>query len=56
MNFSSLRCARIVLHMNLFASFAVNNTLWLIWYGFIVANGEVLLDNGVSIQNLISDY
>ncbi|KAK0165813.1 hypothetical protein PV328_004298 [Microctonus aethiopoides] len=45
--FRSLRCARITLHMNLFASFAVNNTLWLIWYGFVVANTEMLVENGI---------
>ncbi|XP_015113248.1 calcitonin gene-related peptide type 1 receptor isoform X2 [Diachasma alloeum] len=45
--FRSLRCARITLHMNLFASFAVNNTLWLIWYGLIAANAELLMENGI---------
>ncbi|XP_051166667.1 calcitonin receptor-like isoform X1 [Leptopilina boulardi] len=45
--FRSLRCTRIILHMNLFASFAVNNALWLIWYGFVVANPDVLLNNGM---------
>ncbi|XP_012282476.1 calcitonin gene-related peptide type 1 receptor isoform X2 [Orussus abietinus] len=50
--FRSLRCARITLHMNLFASFAVNNALWLIWYGSIVANAELLLTNGVACRLL----
>ncbi|CAO1399910.1 unnamed protein product [Diamesa tonsa] len=36
----SLKCARITLHMNLFASFAANNSLWLIWY-------RVILDTNV---------
>ncbi|XP_024945544.1 calcitonin gene-related peptide type 1 receptor isoform X2 [Cephus cinctus] len=45
--FRSLRCARITLHMNLFASFAMNNALWLIWYGFVVANTDVPLNNGL---------
>ncbi|XP_031783544.1 calcitonin gene-related peptide type 1 receptor isoform X2 [Nasonia vitripennis] len=44
--FRSLRCARITLHMNLFASFAANNALWLIWYGSVVANAQLLLNNG----------
>jgi hypothetical protein len=43
-SFRSLKCARITLHMNLFASFAVNNCLWLIWYRVvldpIVLNGD----------------
>ena len=43
----SLRCARTTLHMNLFASFAVNNALWLVWYRCIVANTDLLLNNGV---------
>ncbi|KAJ8722362.1 hypothetical protein PYW08_004764 [Mythimna loreyi] len=34
--FRSLRCARITVHMNLFASFALNNALWLVWYGLVV--------------------
>ncbi|XP_020710326.2 calcitonin gene-related peptide type 1 receptor-like isoform X2 [Athalia rosae] len=50
--FRSLRCARITLHMNLFASFAVNNALWLIWYGFVVAKPETLLENGIGCRLL----
>ncbi|XP_052741366.1 calcitonin receptor [Bicyclus anynana] len=34
--FRSLRCARITVHMNLFASFALNNALWLAWYALVV--------------------
>lgn len=34
--FKSLRCARITVHMNLFASFALNNALWLVWYGLVL--------------------
>ncbi|XP_055539715.1 calcitonin gene-related peptide type 1 receptor isoform X2 [Wyeomyia smithii] len=44
--FRSLKCARITLHMNLFASFATNNTLWLLWYRMVLADPEVLRDNG----------
>ncbi|XP_023246149.1 calcitonin gene-related peptide type 1 receptor-like [Copidosoma floridanum] len=44
--FRTLRCARITLHMNLFASFAVNNALWLIWYGSVIGNAELLIKNG----------
>lgn len=50
--FRSLRCARITLHMNLFASFAVNNALWLVWYRCIVANTDLLLNNGVCMKIL----
>ncbi|CAG9137400.1 unnamed protein product [Plutella xylostella] len=34
--FKNLRCARITVHMNLFASFALNNVLWLMWYALVV--------------------
>lgn len=44
--FRSLKCARITLHMNLFASFATNNTLWLLWYRMVLADPEVLRHNG----------
>nr|XP_033334713.1 calcitonin gene-related peptide type 1 receptor-like isoform X11 [Megalopta genalis]XP_033334714.1 calcitonin gene-related peptide type 1 receptor-like isoform X11 [Megalopta genalis]XP_033334715.1 calcitonin gene-related peptide type 1 receptor-like isoform X11 [Megalopta genalis] len=50
--FRSLRCARITLHMNLFTSFALNNTLWLVWYGCIVANTDLLLNNGITCRLL----
>lgn len=45
----SLKCARITLHMNLFASFAVNNFLWLLWYRVILADHEILTESGVSM-------
>jgi hypothetical protein len=38
--------------MNLFASFAVNNALWLFWYGIVVNQPEVILENGVSQLSL----
>lgn len=45
----SLKCARITLHMNLFASFAANNFLWLIWY-------HVILDTNIlEGQEQVSD-
>ncbi|XP_012134500.2 diuretic hormone 31 Receptor isoform X5 [Megachile rotundata] len=50
--FRSLRCARTTLHMNLFASFAVNNALWLVWYRCIVANTDLLLNNGITCRLL----
>ncbi|CAB0028441.1 unnamed protein product [Trichogramma brassicae] len=49
--FRSLRCARITLHMNLFASFAMNNALWLIWYGSVV-NTELLFNNSIMCRIL----
>ncbi|XP_023706761.1 calcitonin gene-related peptide type 1 receptor isoform X2 [Cryptotermes secundus] len=44
--FKSLRCARTTLHMNLFASFAINNALWLLWYRIVVNQPEVIVENG----------
>nr|XP_012218635.1 PREDICTED: calcitonin receptor-like isoform X2 [Linepithema humile] len=38
--------------MNLFASFAANNALWLSWYKFIVANTDLLLSNGIPCRVL----
>ncbi|XP_022917669.1 calcitonin gene-related peptide type 1 receptor isoform X2 [Onthophagus taurus] len=43
--FKSLRCARITVHMNLFASFAVNAFLWILWYNLVVDNPTVLNEN-----------
>ncbi|KAH8245816.1 hypothetical protein KR038_000057 [Drosophila bunnanda] len=45
--FKSLKCARITLHMNLFASFAANNSLWLIWYLLVMPNTELLQDSPI---------
>ena len=47
-NFRSLRCARITVHMNLFASFALNNFLWLLWNNFVVVSPDVVSANEVS--------
>ncbi|XP_061392714.1 calcitonin gene-related peptide type 1 receptor [Musca vetustissima] len=40
--FKSLKCARITLHMNLFSSFAANNSLWLVWYLVVVPNHDIV--------------
>ncbi|CAG2067518.1 unnamed protein product, partial [Timema podura] len=42
----SLRCARTTLHMNLFASFAINNALWLFWYRLVVNEPNTITNNG----------
>ncbi|PSN46151.1 hypothetical protein C0J52_22071, partial [Blattella germanica] len=44
--FKSLRCSRTTLHMNLFASFAMNNALWLLWYRIVVPQPEIIVENG----------
>lgn len=46
----SLKCARITLHMNLFASFAANNSLWLVWYLLVMPNSELLHQSPVSVH------
>ncbi|XP_026466788.1 calcitonin gene-related peptide type 1 receptor-like [Ctenocephalides felis] len=50
--FRSLRCARITMHMNLFASFGLNNALWLLWYRTVVADPQVIIDNGIGCRVL----
>jgi calcitonin receptor-like len=49
----SLKCTRIYIHRNLFASFIINNAMWLLWYKGVADQPEVLLDNRV-IQKPIS--
>lgn len=39
---------RILIHMNLFASFAINNCLWLLWYYVVFDETEILISNEVS--------
>ncbi|XP_063240029.1 calcitonin gene-related peptide type 1 receptor-like isoform X20 [Bacillus rossius redtenbacheri] len=51
-HFKSLRCARTTLHMHLFASFAVNNALWLLWYRLVVNHPDAIMNNGVECQVL----
>lgn len=46
-NFRSLKCARITIHMNLFASFAANNSLWLLWYRVVIPDPDVIERNEV---------
>lgn len=38
--------------MNLFASFAANNALWLLWYRLIIPHPDVINGNGVSGNKL----
>ncbi|KAL5286779.1 CALCRL.2 family protein [Megaselia abdita] len=50
--FRSLKCARITLHMNLFVSFAINNTLWLVWYRTVLRSDKTIEANGVGCRVL----
>ncbi|XP_068217450.1 calcitonin gene-related peptide type 1 receptor-like isoform X1 [Palaemon carinicauda] len=50
--FKSLKCKRVTIHKNLFASFIINNALWLLWYDCVVDKPEVLFNNGVLCQVL----
>ncbi|XP_065206549.1 secretin receptor-like isoform X2 [Planococcus citri] len=50
--FRALHCTRNILHINLFASFSINNLLWLIWYLSVVPFPDVITDNGVWCQSL----
>lgn len=50
--FKTLRCARILIHMNLFASFAINNFLWLLWYYLMFDETESLFANQAVCKSL----
>ena len=46
-SFSSLNCARITVHKNMFCSMALNNIFWLLWYKLVLFNPDVLSQNPV---------
>lgn len=48
----SLKCTRIHIHRNLFASFVINNAMWLLWYKGVVDQPHVLLENEVGCKIL----
>ncbi|CAL8113593.1 unnamed protein product [Orchesella dallaii] len=43
--FKCLECTRVKIHRNLFASFIIDNLLWVAWYRFIIADEYVVLTN-----------
>lgn len=47
LHYRSLKCARITIHINLFASFAANNSLWLLWYRVVLGQTDVISRNEV---------
>ncbi|KAJ6641752.1 Calcitonin gene-related peptide type 1 receptor, partial [Pseudolycoriella hygida] len=56
--FRSLKCARITIHINLFASFAANNSLWLLWYRVVLGETDVISRNesGCVVLHLVLHY
>ncbi|XP_077512879.1 calcitonin gene-related peptide type 1 receptor-like [Amblyomma americanum] len=51
-NFRSLRCKRITIHKNLFASFVITNLCWILWYLQVVAGPHVIEKNPLWCQAL----
>lgn len=49
---SSLKCDRITIHKNLFISFIINNTMWILWYVFVINQTEVIGANKVKQKGL----
>jgi len=49
--FRSLQCTRITIHKNLFASFLIDNILWIVWFS-IMYKPEVLVENSFLCQTL----
>jgi len=48
----SLHCTRVTIHKHLFASFIINNSLWLVWYRTVVNSGITVNElNQVSLKN-----
>ncbi|KAG0727766.1 Calcitonin gene-related peptide type 1 receptor [Chionoecetes opilio] len=45
-----LKCKRVTIHKNLFASFIINNTMWLVWYKCVVEDTDVLFNNSGRIM------
>lgn len=48
--FSSMRCTRIRIHIQLFISLALSCIAWISWYNFIVESPEVIQNNSVSLN------
>ncbi|KAE8739667.1 Calcitonin-like Diuretic Hormone Receptor-RA [Frankliniella occidentalis] len=56
--FKSLRCTRIWLHMNLFASFAVNSALWLMFFTIIIPDVDLMQNNLMwcQVAHVVTQY
>ncbi|KAI1305977.1 Calcitonin gene-related peptide type 1 receptor [Halotydeus destructor] len=51
-SFSQLKCDRITIHKNFFISFIINNTIWIIWYTFVIKQTDVIKANPFQCQAL----
>ncbi|CAH0578219.1 unnamed protein product [Chrysodeixis includens] len=56
--FRALQCTRIRIHIHLFAAFALNNILWIVWYRAVVNRVDVVQENKewCQILHVVTNY